>query len=103
MLAKVVAHARRAGGSRGPPGGPLDATQVHGTITNRESLVALLRDPDFLAGETHTDFLDRHPDLLRPRRTTPDVVHLAAAVAVGAARRPRCRPLRHPCRARLPA
>jgi propionyl-CoA carboxylase alpha chain len=87
MLAKVVAHGDTRIEAAARLAAALDATQVHGTITNRESLAALLREPDFLAGKTHTDFLDRHLDLLRPRHTTPDVVHLAAAVAVGVARR----------------
>jgi 3-methylcrotonyl-CoA carboxylase alpha subunit len=50
-------------------------------------LAALLRDPDFLAGDTRTDFLDHHPRLLDPAPATPPVVHLAAAVAASVAGR----------------
>jgi propionyl-CoA carboxylase alpha chain len=87
MLAKVIAHAPTREEAAAVLAGALEATRVHGTVTNREMLVALLRDPDFLAGRTHTDFLDRHPGLRTPAPATPPVVHLAAAVAVTAARR----------------
>jgi propionyl-CoA carboxylase alpha chain len=87
MLAKVVAHAPTRAEAAAVLAGALDATEVHGPVTNRVMLAALLRDPDFLAGETHTDFLDRHPALIAPPAPTPQVVHLAAAVAVVAARR----------------
>ncbi|GAA1275296.1 biotin carboxylase N-terminal domain-containing protein [Pseudonocardia aurantiaca] len=87
MLAKVVAHAPTRAEAAAMLAGALDATEVHGPVTNRAMLAALLRDPDFLAGETRTDFLDRHPVLLAPPPPTPEVVHLGAAVAVTAARR----------------
>jgi propionyl-CoA carboxylase alpha chain len=87
MLVKVIAHAPTRTEAAAVLAGALEATELHGTVTNRDLLVALLRDPDFLAGETRTDFLDRHPDLLTPPPATPAVVHLAAAVSVTAARR----------------
>ncbi|WP_232662357.1 ATP-binding protein [Pseudonocardia sp. TRM90224] len=87
MLAKVIAHAPTRVEAAAALAGALEATRLHGTVTNRDLLVAVLRDPDFLAGETHTDFLDRHPALLDPPPATPRAVHLAAAVAVTAARR----------------
>jgi propionyl-CoA carboxylase alpha chain len=87
MLAKVIAHAPTRAEAAAVLAGALDATEVHGPVTNRALLAALLRHPDFLAGETRTDFLDRHPELLDPPPATPTVVHLAAAIAVTAARR----------------
>jgi propionyl-CoA carboxylase alpha chain len=87
MLAKIVAHAPTRAEAAAALAGALDATEVHGPVTNRAMLAALLRDPDFLAGETRTDFLERHPALLDPEPATPQVVHLAAAVAVTVARR----------------
>ncbi|HXV93844.1 MAG TPA: biotin/lipoyl-containing protein, partial [Pseudonocardia sp.] len=87
MLAKVIAHAPTRDEAAAALAGALEATRVHGPVTNRDLLVALLRDPDFLAGDTRTDFLDRHPALLTPAHRTPPVVHLAAAVAVTAFRR----------------
>ncbi|GAA4774670.1 biotin carboxylase N-terminal domain-containing protein [Actinomycetospora chlora] len=90
MIAKVIAHAptRTAAALRLAAG--LARAEIHGPATNRDLLVAVLRDPDFLAGETRTDFLDRHPQLRTPPPATPRVVHLAAAVAAtSAARRAR--------------
>ena len=80
-IAKVIAHApTRAAAARRLAAG-LARAEIHGPTTNRDLLVAVLRDPDFLAGATRTDFLDRHPQLRTPEPATPRVVHLAAAVA----------------------
>jgi propionyl-CoA carboxylase alpha chain len=81
MIAKVIAHApTRTAAARKLAAG-LARAEIHGPTTNRDLLVAVLRDPDFLAGATRTDFLDRHPQLRTPEPATPRVVHLAAAVA----------------------
>jgi acetyl/propionyl-CoA carboxylase alpha subunit len=89
MIAKVIAHAptRREAALR--LARALAATELHGTATNRDFLVAALRSDDFLAGDTHTDFIDRHPDLIVAGPSAPEHVHLAAAVAVTVARRRR--------------
>jgi propionyl-CoA carboxylase alpha chain len=85
MIAKVVAHApTRAAAARRLAAG-LAAAEIHGPTTNRELLVAVLRDPDFLAGATRTDFLERHPDLRHP--APPPRAHLAALLATAAAAR----------------
>jgi propionyl-CoA carboxylase alpha chain len=89
MLAKIVASAPGRTEAAGLLAAALDATEVHGLTTNRAFLAALLRDPDFLAGETRTNFLDHHPGLLDPRPRTPRTVHLAAALATSVARRRR--------------
>ncbi|MDD7965813.1 acetyl/propionyl/methylcrotonyl-CoA carboxylase subunit alpha [Actinomycetospora lemnae] len=87
MIAKVVAHAptRTAAARRLAAG--LAHAEIHGPATNRDLLVAVLRDPGFLAGATRTDFLDRHADLRTPAPATPRVVHLAAAIATTSAAR----------------
>lgn len=87
MLAKIVAHAPTRIEASALLASALEQTRIHGTVTNRDMLTALLRDADFLAGATHTDFLDQHPGVLSPQPITPSYVHLAAAVAVGVARR----------------
>jgi propionyl-CoA carboxylase alpha chain len=87
MLAKVIAHGRTRSEAAAVLAAGLDATHVHGVTTNRAFLAALLRDPDFLAGRTRTDFLDQHPALLDPAPATPHEVHLAAAIAVSVNRR----------------
>jgi len=56
--------------------------------TNRDFLCATLMHRDFLAGETQTDFVSKHPELLcaQPDKVTRDV-HLLACVVVLAERR----------------
>jgi propionyl-CoA carboxylase alpha chain len=87
LLTKVVAHAPTRADAAAVLAGALERTVVHGPVTNRDLLVAVLRDPDFRAGATRTDFLDRRPALLDPPPRTPTSVHLAAAIAVAAHRR----------------
>ncbi|MEM1250189.1 MAG: biotin/lipoyl-containing protein, partial [Acidobacteriota bacterium] len=59
MLAKVIVHAptRREAAAR--LARVLETTRVQGMVTNRDFLVATLRAPEFLAGDTTTDFIDR--------------------------------------------
>jgi len=65
MLAKVIAHAptRREAAERLALA--LERLHVGGVTTNRDFLVATLRTPEFLAGDTTTDFIDR----VKPPRT----------------------------------
>ena len=83
MLAKVIAHgptradaARRLARALGQAG-------IHGVTTNRDLLVAILREPEFLAGGTDTGYLIRHePAALTAASAKPAAVHaLAAALA----------------------
>lgn len=87
LIAKVIAHGatRREAALR--LARALAATELHGTATNRDFLVAALRSEDFLAGDTRTDFIGLHPELLAAGPSAPEHVHLAAAVAVTVARR----------------
>jgi propionyl-CoA carboxylase alpha subunit len=88
MLAKVVAHAPTRAEAARRLARALAGMQLHGPGTNRDFLVAVLDEPDFLAGETRTDFIDLHPHLLveeLPEETA--VAHLAAAVATSVAHR----------------
>ncbi len=85
MIAKVVAHAgTRSAAARRLAAG-LARAEIHGVTTNRDLLVRILTDPDFAAGATRTDFLERHPDLRRP--PPPPRAHLAAVLATAAAAR----------------
>jgi acetyl/propionyl-CoA carboxylase alpha subunit len=60
MLAKVIAHGRtRTDAARRLARALLDA-EIHGLATNRDLLVAILREPGFLAGATDTGYLTRH-------------------------------------------
>jgi propionyl-CoA carboxylase alpha chain len=88
MLAKVISYAPTRDEAARLLAVELAGARIHGVTTNRDFLVRVLRDPDFLAGETRTDFIDNHPHLLAgDRPTSVELRHLAAAVAVGVARR----------------
>ncbi len=88
MIAKVIAHAptRREAAAR--LARALETTRIHGLVTNRDFLVAVLRTPEYLAGDTQTDFIERvNPSR---RRATSRAELLDAAVAAlleGQARR----------------
>jgi propionyl-CoA carboxylase alpha chain len=61
MLAKVIAWApTRREAARGLRRALLGA-RLHGVVTNRDLLVAILGHEEFLVGETDTGFLERHP------------------------------------------
>jgi 3-methylcrotonyl-CoA carboxylase alpha subunit len=87
MLAKVIATGATRGEASLKLASALAGMRIHGLKTNRDQLVAILRDPDFLAGTTRTDFLDLHPDLAAPADRVDVTAHLAAAIAVSVHRR----------------
>ncbi len=60
MLAKVIAHGRSRADAARRLARALQTAEIHGLITNRDLLVAILREPDFLAGATDTGYLTRH-------------------------------------------
>ncbi|MGH0037484.1 MAG: acetyl/propionyl/methylcrotonyl-CoA carboxylase subunit alpha [Myxococcota bacterium] len=59
MLAKVIAHAPTRAEAVGRLALALERTHLGGVVTNRDFLVQTLRTPEFLAGDTTTDFIDR--------------------------------------------
>ena len=65
MLAKVIAHdgTREAAAQR--LASALRGAGIEGVVTNKDSLAAILTEPDFLAGLTTTDYLETH-DVLDP-------------------------------------
>ncbi|HIE60686.1 MAG TPA: carbamoyl-phosphate synthase L chain ATP-binding protein, partial [Microbacterium sp.] len=65
MLAKVIAHGPTRAEAAGRLALALERLHLGGIITNRDFLVATLRTPEFLAGDTTTDFIDR----VEPART----------------------------------
>jgi len=67
MLAKVIAHGptRREAAAR--LARALARSHIGGVTTNRDFLVATLRSPAFLAGDTTTDFIER----VAPARSRP--------------------------------
>ncbi len=58
MLAKVIAHAPTRQQAARQLAGVLSRARIHGLVTNRDQLVAILRSPEFLAEELSTAFLD---------------------------------------------
>ncbi len=80
MLAKVVAHGRDRDEAVAVLARALRGSAIHGVTTNLASLTAVLESTAFAVGDTPTDFLERHPDLLDP--VVPELVrrsHLVAA------------------------
>ena len=59
MLAKVIAHGPSRSEAAGHLALSLERTHLGGMHTNRDFLVAVLRTPEFLAGDTTTDFIER--------------------------------------------
>ena len=88
MIAKVIAHAptRREAAAR--LARALEATRIQGLTTNRDFLVRVLRTPEYLAGDTTTDFIER-VNPARSRETTRGELIDAAVAALleGQARR----------------
>jgi propionyl-CoA carboxylase alpha chain len=60
MLAKVVAHAPTRDQAAARLGSALRRSRIHGVTTNRDLLVRILAEPEFLAGGTDTGYLERH-------------------------------------------
>jgi propionyl-CoA carboxylase alpha chain len=59
MLAKVIAHAPTRAEAAGRLAMALERLHLGGVRTNRDFLAATLRTPDFLDGNTTTDFIER--------------------------------------------
>jgi propionyl-CoA carboxylase alpha chain len=91
MLAKVIAHAPTRAEAAHTLAQALRRSRIHGVTTNRDLLVRVLTEPEFLAGSTDTAYLDRHPPAELGRALLDDAGrrgHAAvAAVALQAAHR----------------
>lgn len=84
MLAKVIAHAPSRVEAAMALASALQRSTIHGSTTNRDLLVRLLRHPEFLSGDTDTGFLDRHDPatLGAPLPAADDVAEMALAAAL---------------------
>jgi propionyl-CoA carboxylase alpha chain len=90
MLAKVICHAPSRREAAMALARTLQEAAIHGSITNRDLLVRILRHPEFLAGDTDTGFLERHQpaELGAPLPSAEDIAAAALAAALdGHARR----------------
>ncbi len=76
MLAKVIASAPTRAEAAGRLARALERLHLGGVTTNRDFLVAVLRSPAFLAGDTTTDFINRVDPA---RRREPDREELVCA------------------------
>jgi acyl-CoA carboxylase subunit alpha len=91
MLAKVISHGPTRAAAAASLAAALRRARVHGVTTNRDLLVRILDEAEFLAGSTDTGYLDRHDPAelgvpLLP--TAAEATHAAvAALALQAARR----------------
>ncbi|MFP6774326.1 MAG: biotin carboxylase N-terminal domain-containing protein [Alphaproteobacteria bacterium] len=89
MIAKVIVHAQSRAEAARRLARVLENTRLQGITNNRDFLVATLRTPAFMAGDTATDFIERiRPD--RTRAVEPLALHqgaIAAAIHAQAGRR----------------
>ncbi|MDI1289496.1 MAG: biotin carboxylase N-terminal domain-containing protein, partial [bacterium] len=81
MLAKVISHAPTRELAAAILSDGLARMTLHLPVTNRDSLVAILRSDPFLEGNTTTSFLDDNADLLSPVLPVLDEQRHAIAVA----------------------
>ncbi|GLZ51297.1 biotin carboxylase N-terminal domain-containing protein [Actinomycetospora sp. NBRC 106378] len=94
MLAKVIAHGPTRTEAARTLARALAQAGIHGVTTNRDLLVGILRDDEFLAGGTDTGYLPRHPELLTPGAPAGEQVRaVAAALAAQAQHRAEARVL----------
>jgi acetyl/propionyl-CoA carboxylase alpha subunit len=89
MLAKVIAHAPSRPEAANLLARSLERTLIQGVVTNRDLLVAILRDDRFLSGDTTTRYLEErfptHDDRsFPPDRDTADLTAIVATVAATA-------------------
>ncbi|MFW6773062.1 biotin carboxylase N-terminal domain-containing protein [Nocardioides sp. CPCC 205120] len=84
MLAKVVAWAPTRRQAARALAGALRRARIHGLVTNRDQLVAVLGDEVFLAGDVSTAFLGERDTSGEPPAVRPAAVAAAVALAEAA-------------------
>jgi len=82
LLAKLIVHAPDRLRAIAAMQRALAELTVVGVATNTGFHRNLLAHPAFRSGAIDIQFLDRHPDLLRPQVSEPDLVTLAVATAL---------------------
>jgi propionyl-CoA carboxylase alpha chain len=89
LLAKVISAAPTRREAAGVLRRALQGTVVDGVRTNLDMLVATLAEPDYLAGDTPTAYLDEHPGVLAAAGPEGDdrLAHLVAAALADERRR----------------
>ena len=84
MIAKVIVHAPTRREAAGRLARALETTAIAGLNTNRDFLVTTLRTPEYLAGDTTTDFIERVKPALQRTLDRSECIHTAIAVALEA-------------------
>ena len=91
MIAKVVVHAPTRREAAGRLARVLETTRIQGPTTNRDFLVATLRTPEYLSGDTTTDFIER----VKPARVREfprnELIQFAIATVIEAQAKRRAR------------
>ncbi len=82
MIAKVIVHAPTRREAAAQLARVLESSRIQGLTTNRDFLVATLRHPAFLAGDTTTDFIERVNPLRKRQITEYEVLNAAIAVVM---------------------
>ena len=83
MLAKVIVHAATRSEAALRLATVLERLRLHGVTTNRDFLVGVLRHEAFLAGDTTTDFIERHRPPLRREPGEAELRWAALAAGLG--------------------
>ncbi|GMR01794.1 MAG: biotin carboxylase N-terminal domain-containing protein [Acidimicrobiia bacterium] len=81
MVAKVIAHAPSRAEAAARLAHALRRSCIHGVDTNRDLLVRILGDKEFLDGAVDTRFLERKSEILTEPLVTHEAVRILSAVA----------------------
>jgi len=88
MLAKLIAWGPTREEAAAGLAAALSRAEVDGLVTNRDLLARVLRDPEFLAGDADTGWLERRDDLAAPLvDRAGERLHAAAAALAAMAER----------------
>ena len=82
MIAKVISHAPTRREAAAKLARALETTQLHGITNNRDFLVATLRTPEFLAGDTTTDFIERVNPARQREPSEDELFDVAIAISL---------------------
>ena len=82
MIAKVITHGATRREAVAKLARALETTSIQGIRNNRDFLVATLRTPEFIAGDTTTDFIDRVQPSLALTPSQQDLADAVIAIAV---------------------
>ena len=82
MIAKVIAHGRNRPEAIRKLARALELTQIQGIKNNRDFLIQTLRTPDFVAGDTTTDFIERVVPARERDFTRKELYDILTAIAL---------------------